>query len=369
MDQKELYEYEIEESAASAKSALNRSRSADERPAPAPVTVAGVQAAASGGAAGDQFAFTVKNPVTLSRRQSAMIPLVNGNVEAVKSLVLSGSMAMNGTIHPELAAELTNTTGMKLPAGPITVFDGGNYAGDALIEFFSENDKRFISYGEDLSVTGFAGTAVNRPVSTVTVNAGVMTINRRLVTERTYTVRNAASETKRLIIEHPISFGAALTEPKNYLEKTDSVYRFVQTLPGNREITFKVQEETPQAERIVLGNLRFETLVSYSTSQEIPGNVRNALARAVELRQKAEAAKQAQGELESRRSRLIADQDRIRNNLSAVGAASDLGRDYMKRMTDLDRDIENLTKNIDAAAALVQSSQKDLETYLAGLKL
>jgi hypothetical protein len=357
-----------DESEESAMKSPSRARAA-EAPQPAPANVTAVRAAASGAAAGDQFAFTVKNPVTLSRRQSAMIPLVNGSVEAVKSLVLSGSRAANGTIHPELAAELTNTTGMKLPAGPITVFDGGNYAGDALIEFFSENDKRFISYGEDLSVSGFAATAVTRPVSAVTVNAGVMTINRRLVTERTYTVRNAAAETKRLIIEHPVTSGAVLTEPKKYLEKTDSLYRFVQSLPGSREITFTVQEETPLSERIVLANLRFETMVSYSTSQEIPAGVRTALARAVELRQKADAAQQAQAELESRRSRLIADQDRVRNNLSAVGTASDLGRDYMKRMTELDRDIENLTKDIDAAAAAVQSTRKDVENYIAGLKL
>jgi hypothetical protein len=357
-----------EESEAPVPAAKSLSRSALEAPQAAS-NVSAVQAAASGSATGDQFAFTVKNPVTLPRRQSAMIPLVNGSVEALKSLVLSGGRAANGTIHPELAAELTNTTGVKLPAGPITVFDGGNYAGDALIEFFSENDKRFISYGEDLSVSGFAATALTRPVSSVTVSAGVMTINRRLVTERTYTVRNAAAETKRLIIEHPVTFGAVLTEPKNYLEKTDSLYRFVQNLPGGREITFRVQEEAPLAERIVLANLRFESMVSYSTSQEIPASVRAALVRAVELRQKADAAKEAQAELESRRSRLIADQDRVRNNLSAVGSSSDLGREYMKRMTDLDRDIENLAKNIDAAGALVQSTRKDVENYIAGLKL
>jgi hypothetical protein len=352
------------EMAVDAKSARNYE---SVRSAPAPM--APVQAAATGSAAGDQFAFTVRNPVTLLRRQSAMIPLVNSNIEAQKTLILSGSKAMNSNIHPELAAELTNTTGMKLPAGPITVFDGGTYAGDALLEFFSDKDKRFISYGEDLSVNASAANVINRVISTVTVNAGVMIINRRQIVERTYKVKNGSSESRRLIIEHPITGGAELTEPKTYLEKTDSIYRFVQNLSADKEISFIVKEESPISERIILTQLRLENFVSYSTNQEIPANVRRALAQAVELRQKNDVARQALTELESRRTRLYSDQDRVRSNLSAVGSSSDLGREYMRRMTELDKEIDGLKQDIEKATALVQSTQKDVENYIAGLKL
>jgi hypothetical protein len=329
-----------------------------------------VQSAAAGSALGDQFAYTVKNTVTLNRRQSAMIPLVNSTMGTAKSLILQGNRALGGSIHPDLAVELTNNTGMKLPAGPITVFDGGSYAGDALIEFFGENDKRFIKYGEDLSVIGTAAlNAGTRLVSTVTIANGVMTINRRQIHERNYTVKNTASEVKRLIIEHPITGNSTLTEPRNYLEKTDSLYRFAQNLPANGEINLKVTEESPVSERIVLNQLRPEILLGYSTNQEMPANVRAALSRAVELRQKNDSAKQAQTELETRRARLIAEQDRVRQNLNAVGTGSDLGREYMQRMTALDRDIDGLNRDIEQAAVLVRSTQKDLEDYISGLRL
>jgi len=342
---------------------------AEAPPRPAP-SMAAVQTAASGSAVGDQFAYTVKTPVTLNRRQSAMLPLVNNTMGAVKTLVLSGNRALGSSIHPDLAAELTNTTGMKLPAGPITVYDGGSYAGDALLEFFGENDKRLIKYGEDLSVTGTAAlNSANRLVSTVTITGGVMTINRRQIYERTYTVKNTNSEAKRLIIEHPITGGSTLIDPKSFLEKTDNLYRFVQNLPANGEISLKVQEESPVAERIVLGQLRPESLVSYSTNQEIPANVRTALARAVELRQKNDAARQAQTELETRRTRSISEQDRVRQNLNSVGTTSDLGKEYMKRMTTLDKEIDGLNGEVTQAADLVRSTQKALDDYIAGLKL
>jgi hypothetical protein len=350
----------------SAAKAVARSQPA---PRPAAPNMGSVAAAASGAQAADQFAYTVKDPVTLSRRQSAMIPLVEGTVAAEKSIILSGSRASGGGIHPELSAELTNTTKMKLPAGPITVFDGGTYAGDALIEFFSENEKRFISYGEDLSVTGSASYTSSRLFSSVTISKGVMTINRRQSHERTYTVKNTSGEAKRLIIEHSITAGASLVEPKTYLEKTDSLYRFVQNLPARGEITFTVKEETPVSERVVLASSRIDTIVSYSTSQEFPANVRAALARAVELQQKVNAARAALTEKETRRQRLIAEQDRIRNNLAAVGNSTDLGREYLKRMTALDSDIDGINGEIDAAAREAQSAQQAFENYIAALSL
>ncbi|MDR2143345.1 MAG: hypothetical protein LBP29_03140 [Treponema sp.] len=328
-----------------------------------------VEAAARGEAAGDQFSFTINKPVTLLRRQSAMLPLVDGSINAVKSLILSGARALNNSVHPELGAEITNTTGIKLPAGPITVYDGGVYAGDALVEFFSENDRRFISYGEDLSVTASAKISSTRFVSTVTVSGGVMIVNRRLVYERAYTIKNAGAETKRLVVEHPVTSGASLSEPASYLEKTDSLYRFVRDLPGGGEIVFTVREESPVSERIVLSQLREDGFVSYATNQEIPANVRAALAVAVELQQKAAAARQVLSEIQSRKTRLDVEQDRIRQNLVAVGSETEPGRNYLKRMTDLDREIDAVNGEMAGAEKLVQTARAELEAYIAGLNL
>ncbi|MDR1374036.1 MAG: DUF4139 domain-containing protein, partial [Treponema sp.] len=135
----------------------------------AAIVAAGGIDAAQAAALGDQFAFTIKTPVNLDRRQSAMLPLVEENITAVKLLILPGQRALGKTVHPYLGVELRNTTGMKLPAGPLTVYDGGAYAGDALIEFFPEQERRLISYGEELSVTGNAGFTNSQILSMVTI--------------------------------------------------------------------------------------------------------------------------------------------------------------------------------------------------------
>ena len=323
---------------------------------------------ARGQAAGDQFEFTLKRPVTLERRQSAMLPLVEGTIKAEKTLVFAGDR-IGVSRHPSICAELTNTSGMKLPAGPITVYDGGTYAGDALIEFFPENDKRLITFGDDLSVTGAVQSASSRYISAVIISRGVMTISRRLVYERNYALKNASAEAKGLIIEHPITGNTTLKEPEKFDERTVNRYRFSRSLPAGGEFTFTVKEEQPLSEQIALAPLRLANLLSYASNQEIPPPVRAALQKAVENQRRVDDATTALQDLENRKSRQSAEQERIRKNLEAAGNQTPQGQDYLKRLMALDGEIDALNTKIAQAESLLEAARKEYNDYLANLEL
>jgi hypothetical protein len=318
---------------------------------------------ASGTAAGGQFEFTIRNPVTLNRRMSAMLPLVESPIDARKTLIYSGSGR-----HPRLGAEITNTSGMRLPAGPVTVYDGGIYAGDALLEFWNENEKRLISYGEDLSVTAVTSDANTREVSTVTVSGGVMTINRHQNFSRTYTFLNSGSTQKSLIVEHTRTANTELVSPQA-AEQTATMYRFNMSLPANRETSLTVNERRPVSERITLLSLRPEAFLSYTTNQEIPPRVRQALQRAVELRQAADTADREVRDIEARRTRLIADQDRIRRNLEAAGSQTQQGQEYLRRLASMDSEIDAVTPILERAQTNARTAQQAYENYLSNLNL
>jgi hypothetical protein len=336
--------------------------------APAQNLAGGAIAGARGGAAGDQFEFRVQTPVSLERRMSAMLPLVDTAVNARKLLIFSGA-AGSGSVHPRLGAEITNTTGMKLPAGPITVYDGGTYAGDALIEFWNENEKRLISFGEDLAVTGTVTDSGARSVTAVNVAGGVMTISRSQNYLKTYTFKNAASRSKQLVVEHQKTPGTTLQSPAAD-EQTPSLYRFTLTLPAaGSELVLMVSEARPVAEQISLLSLKAESLLTYVTNQEIPPRVRDALRRAVDLRQAVVSAETAVGELESRRESLVTDQDRIRKNLEAAGGQTQQGQEYLKRLVSLDNEIGALAPELDRARAGAKDARKAYEDYLAALNL
>jgi hypothetical protein len=323
---------------------------------------------AQGEAAGDQFEFTVKSPVSLERRMSAMLPLVEAPITARKTLIFSGSNPVTRNIHPRLGAELTNNTGMKLPAGPITVYEDGTYAGDALIEFWNEDEKRLISYGEDLSVRGSIGTTSSRTVSAVTLSGGVMTISRSQDYFRTYTFSSAAAQSKSMVIEHPKTSGTELKSPEAD-DETPAAYRFTVTLQPQHDLIVTVHESRPISEQISLLSLRPETLVSYVSNQEIPAGVRTALERAVQLKRAADAAQATVTEQQNRRNYLISEQDRVRKNLEAAGGQTQQGQEYLKRLAALDADIDNQATELEKARNAAKAAQEAYEKYLSELKL
>jgi len=318
---------------------------------------------AAGTAAGGQFEFTIKNPVTLDRRMSAMFPLVESEIAAKSTLIYSGSGK-----YPRLGAELTNSSGMKLPAGPITVYDGGVYAGDALIEFWNENEKRLISFGEDLSVTASASDTNTRAVRSVNISGGVMIINRNLTFTKTYTFINSAASSKQLIVEHSKTVNTELVSPRAN-EQTTSIYRFNTELPSNKETVLTVSEQRPISESITLLPMPLNNLISYSSNQEIPANVRTALQRAVELKRAQDSADANVRDIDAQRNRLIADQDRIRRNLEAAGNQTQQGLEYLRRLAALDSEIDTLASNHEKASADARAARTAYENYLSNLNL
>jgi hypothetical protein len=324
---------------------------------------------AEGRAAGDQFEFTVKHPVSLARRQSAMLPLVGGAVPANKMLVFSaaGGAAYGKPSKPKnpaIGAEIINDTGMKLPAGAITVYDGGTYAGDALIEFFPEGEKRIISYGEELSVTGWYSDTKGRAVRTAAVKSGEMVIKGQSSRKRAYTFRNASGETKRLVVEHPIlSAGAALAEPSGYMEKTSALYRFELTLPPG-ETRFEVTEEKPVSMSLTLSNCSERAFLRYISDKEIPEAVRSGLRRAVELQQKADAYGEELSDLEEKYEHLLKEQERTRKNLSAAGNQTQQGQQYLARLAGQDKEIDAITAQAEQAEQAEKAARQEYDDYL-----
>ena len=317
---------------------------------------------ASGSDAGGQFEFTIKTPVSLDRRMSAMLPLVESAIGAKKVIIF------NGGKNPRLGAELTNTSGMKLPAGAVTVYDGGVYAGDALLDFWNEDEKRLISFGDDLSVTVLTSETSSRTVSTVTVSGGVMTITRSISYIKTYTFKNSAPSSKQLVLEHPKTSQTTLVSPEAD-EQTQSAYRFTMTLGANRDLLVTVNEQRPISETVSLLSIQPSAFLSYTTNQEIPSRVRDALRRAVELRQAADTADVTVKELETQKTRLSSDQDRIRRNLEAAGNQTQQGQEYLKRLVALDGEIDALAPVLEKAYNDAKTARQAWENYLRGLNL
>jgi hypothetical protein len=104
-------------------------------------------AAAAAEKLGDFFQYVIDHRVTLPRQKSALLPIVGKDVEASRvSIYNEGTQPK----FPLLGLRLKNTSGLHLMQGPVTVFEGGTYAGDARIADLQKNEGRLVSYAVDL---------------------------------------------------------------------------------------------------------------------------------------------------------------------------------------------------------------------------
>src|SRR5579863_889740 len=171
---------------------------------------------------GELFEYRIPAPVTIRKGESAMLPFLQDKITARRLLIYSDQRSA----HPLNAAEIDNSTGKTLDGGPITVYDAGSYAGEALMETVKTGDKRLLGYAVDL------GTRITTQfdskgdvVREVHMNRGTLNTRTAAIETKTYTIKNVDQKAKTLIIEHPARPGYSLIDRKA-TEKTANAYRF-----------------------------------------------------------------------------------------------------------------------------------------------
>ena len=160
-----------------------------------------MQSVATASALGDFFQYVIDHPVDLARQKSALLPIVNKDVEGKRVSIYNQAVQPK---HPLLGLKFKNTTGMHLTQGPITVFEGSVYAGDTRVLDLQPNEERLVSYAIDLGteVAVKPGNNTSR-ITSVKAVKGIVYTNTLVREERMYDVVNRSTTDRTLLIEHP----------------------------------------------------------------------------------------------------------------------------------------------------------------------
>jgi hypothetical protein len=325
-----------------------------------------VQSAASATKMGELFNFTIKEPVDLQRRRSAMLPIVNSPVKAEKVSIYNQAVLPKNPLN---GAYLTNTTDMKLPAGPITVFDDGAYAGDARLDNFVPGDKRLISYAIDLNMLVDPSMKENTTTIGLKIVRGALEFRQLRTFTQTYAIKNKSDQKRTVIIEHPFVAERKLVKPEKFDEKTAALYRFRTDVEKNSTQDFTVVEEQTIVQTIGILGESVDTLVYYTKTGKMSPKVAEALAKAVELKQTLAQLEVQYRDVETQLNNIKSGQSRLVENLKTVGKDSELGRKYVLKLTAEEDQIEKLDAQIIELRTKKQAAQKALEDYLKDLSI
>jgi hypothetical protein len=326
----------------------------------------GVASLSEAGALGDLFEFNIRHPVDMPRRQSAMLPIVNEPITAERVSIYNRSVLSR---HPLNGVMLTNDTDLKLMGGPVTVFDSGAYAGDAQLGHIGPGEDTLLSFAVDLSVLADATGSSDQRITSVKVVRGVMHVTHRRVYEQTYVFENNGQSDRLIMVEHPIVSGRNLVEPSDYDEKTENVYRFRVPVDAGVKGEFVVREQQPVVEQISILNSSEDVLKWYVTSSHVSGDVREALERAMDMRQEIAQIQTRRNDATSELNSIKQGQSRLRENLASVGAESALGQRYLTRLAEEEDRIEVLEEQIRALTGELYTAQNRLSDFLDALTI
>ena len=318
-----------------------------------------IVASASAGELGELFEYRIAQPVTIRRDESAMLPFLQQAIDSRKLLIYSDHSSQ----HPTNAAELTNSTGKTLDGGPITVYDGGAYGGEALMETLKAGDKRLISYAVDLGtrITEAFGSKA-AVVREIHANRGIMNVKQAMEETRTYTIRNVDQKAKTLILEHPLRQGYTLLNQKP-AEKTAGEYRFEIALAAGKSQEFAVNEERVFDQSYQLTNVTSDFLGIYIQNRTLSDAGRRQLQSVSDKKSQIAENDRAIEDNRNQIRDLTSDEDRIRQNINSLNNVSSQQQLVQSYAKQLDAHEQQLAAMRDSQAEL-NKKHNTLQTEL-----
>jgi hypothetical protein len=322
----------------------------------------GVTAAARGGQVGELFQYSIDKPVTLARQQSAMLPILNQQVNGERySLFNEGTDPK----HPLNAVRLKNSSPLHLMQGPITVFDAGTYAGDAQITDLAPGAEQLVTYAMDLD-TEVQAVPGSSPVSLVSVriNRGIFLYTSKAQQERDYTIKNNGTKNRTVLIEHPYQPEWTLSSPKEPLERTRDAYRFSMPIAAGKSTMLAVVQTRTIEQSIALSNLGGDQVALYIRNPVVSAAVKAALQKLADLQQKVATTTAQRATKEQRVSDISNDQSRIRANMDRLSQGSDLYKRYVKTLSDEEDELGKLQDDIAKLRDTEAAQRKAVADYI-----
>jgi hypothetical protein len=325
-----------------------------------------VASAAGAAQLGDYFQYAIKEPVTLARQKSALLPIINQDVHGSRVSIY------NETVQPKfplLGLRFQNNTPLHLSQGPITVFENNAYAGDSRIPDIQPNETHLLSYAIDLGTEVEPQKTTSEMLTAVKIVKGILNATYRLREAKTYVVKNRSESSRTVLIEHPFRSQFKLVEPAKPSERTRDVYRFEVVAEPGKPVKQEVVEELPRVQQIVLTNCDDETVRFYIRASASSERVKNALQQALSLKAKVNAAVEDVQREEKALHVIEQDQQRMRANMQRLPPSSDVYKRYLRKFEDQETAIEKSQAEIVKRQQVVDQARKTYDDYIAGLEV
>ena len=318
---------------------------------------------------GDLFAYEIEKPVTVKRSQSALVPILQSTFAGRKVAIYNPDVRSG---NPMSALLFENTTGATLEGGPVTVFDGNTYVGEAMLETLKPGDERHLAYSVELGcAVRVDHHSATEDVERATIADGVLRLHRFQVKRTIYVLTNRTDRDMDLFLDHRFRVGWDLVNTPEPTEHTENFYRFRFPIAARQATDFVVTERGDATETVSLTTVDLEAIGTFVTRRYIDPATETALTELVAAR---ERIAQLDRDLAARQSEIqdiFTNQERLRENLRALGSSqqeSSLRQQYVTEMSTDESRLKDLRTAIDAGKSQKTESEHELRHRIGAIR-
>ena len=342
-----------------------RRRSAYAAAAPPPAAKAvsrealgmAVPVTTEGESLGELFQYVIGTPVTVGRGHSAMVPILAADLNYSKVLLYDERKM---SAHPVATLRLENETGLTLERGPVTVIEGGEYVGEAVLPFTVAGAEVVVPYAVELGVKAREEAGSKREIRGLQVQGAYLLIEEWDVRWRVTQLNNSTEQELVVLVEHPRTTRYELFDSPEPKERTDEHVRFEVAVPGRSESRLRVQERRLVRRREELRKQSYQGLQRYLQLGLLDRDACDRVGELLGFWEKISNNQDRLKELEKERQTIFEAQKQIQGNMGALSAE---GKEGVLRA----RYVEQLEIKEDRLRVLEQG-ETELKTEIEELK-
>ena len=320
--------------------------------APRPVQGNGATEASADSPLGNAY-FLAPSPLTIEKGHSAMVSMLTAPAQAKEVYFYDPISTRGSKKYAFRSVLLQNPTHHTLDAGPVTVYEGGQFLGEGLSDAILADSRAFVPFALDRKLIVDTDSASREEIDRLlTIERGIVHSEARRIRLTKLSLVNRDTKAATVYVRHPITEGFKLEAPSAGVEKLGGAYLFAVNVPPNESVALAIEESTPIQKSL---DIRTEAgiaelgLYLHSASKLEP-ELTGQLTRIVERHR-------AMVELDERLVTIQAQSNVYRERIEEINAqlvslrrvaqAGELSRHLAKKMEEISQRLQKAT--IDAA--------------------
>ena len=320
--------------------------------APRPVQGNGATEASADSPLGNAY-FLAPSPLTIEKGHSAMVSMLTAPAQAKEVYFYDPISTRGSKKYAFRSVLLQNPTHHTLDAGPVTVYEGGQFLGEGLSDAILADSRAFVPFALDRKLIVDTDSASREEIDRLlTIERGIVHSEARRIRLTKLSLVNRDTKAATVYVRHPITEGFKLEDPSAGVEKLGGAYLFAVNVPPNESVALAIEESTPIQKSL---DIRTEAgiaelgLYLHSASKLEP-ELTGQLTRIVERHR-------AMVELDERLVTIQAQSNVYRERIEEINAqlvslrrvaqAGELSRHLAKKMEEISQRLQKAT--IDAA--------------------